>query len=219
MKRLTSPLGSSLTLSLVLFLGLVALVYAQQPVRVTDSAGVDIPLMSSTIATHDTALGTITNVKGAVKFCRARASLPSAVSADDDGATALCNLFGSQATFLTANAYGGADGCDLISTASTNATNCKAQAATLYDLSGVNTTATLAYLRIYNLATSPTCSSAVGFVASFPIPASASGAALVRPFVMGRVFTTGIAWCITGGGSSTDNTNAPAGVYVTVSAK
>lgn len=203
----------------VLLLGLVALLYAQQPVRVTDSAGVDIPLMSSTLATHDTALGTITNVKGAIQFCRARSSLASNVSADDDGATALCNLAGSQATFLTANAYGGADGCDLISTASTNAFSCKAQAATLYDLSGVNTTATLAYLRIYNLATSPTCSSATGFVATFPIPASASGASLVRPFVAGRVFSAGIAWCITGGGSSTDNTNAPAGVYVTVSAK
>jgi hypothetical protein len=33
-------------------------------------------------------------------------------------------------------------------------------------------------------------------------------------FNIGKAFTTGIGFCITGGASSTDNTNAAAGVYV-----
>ncbi len=80
----------------------------------------------------------------------------------------------------------------------------------------LNTTTTVAYLRMYNLAAAPTCSSATGYVESIPVP-PASAAGLVGGFVaeqsFGQAYSTGIAYCLTGGGSSTDNTNAPAGIY------
>jgi len=105
-----------------------------------------------------------------------------------------------------------------ISTASTNATSIKGSAGTLTALNPVNTTTTIAYLRLYNLASAPTCSSATGYVATVPVPpAGASGGAGGIAAALGSgglTFSTGIAYCLTGGGSSTDNTNAPAGVYL-----
>jgi hypothetical protein len=106
--------------------------------------------------------------------------------------------------------------CNLVSAASTNATLCKATAGNVYGWRFVNTTGTLYYLRMYNLTTSPTCSSATGFVESIPIPASTSGAGFAFMEPMGEAYSTGISFCFTGGSSSTDNTNAATGVFGTI---
>jgi hypothetical protein len=115
-------------------------------------------------------------------------------------------------TLNSSTAYG------LQSAASTNATSVKGSAGTLTGMTLLNTTTTVYYLRMYNLASAPTCSSSTGFVRSWPIPpASTSGlVGGVSPHlpVGGTAFATGIAFCLTGGGSSTDNTNAATGVYV-----
>jgi hypothetical protein len=102
------------------------------------------------------------------------------------------------------------------SAASNNATNVKNAAGTVSTISVVNTTATIYYLRMYNLASAPTCSSATGFVNTIPVPASTSGAGIVIPITVPHSFTTGIGYCLTGGGSSTDNTNAATGVYINI---
>jgi hypothetical protein len=116
----------------------------------------------------------------------------------------------------TATTTDSASGCYLQSAASTNATNCKASSGNLYGVRAINTTATLYYLRLYNASGTPTCSSATGFIESIPIPASATGAgiAAITPVAIG--YSTGIAFCLTGGGSSTDNTNAATGIYLAV---
>ncbi len=98
------------------------------------------------------------------------------------------------------------------STASTNAQNCKPAGGFITGIRMVNTSATLGYLRLYNLAAAPTCSSATGFVESIPIPANASGAGLVD-VTAPVLYATGIGFCITGGGGNNDNTNAPAGIF------
>lgn len=103
--------------------------------------------------------------------------------------------------------------------ASTNATSVKGSAGTVYGMSLSNTTTTVYYLRMYNLSTSPTCSSSTGYVSTIPIPpAAAAGQVGGREITknIGQAFTTGIAYCITGGSSSTDNTNAATGVFVEV---
>ncbi len=106
--------------------------------------------------------------------------------------------------------------CYITSAASTNATNCKAGAGNVYNYSLINTTATVYYLRMYNLAVAPTCTSATGFVESIPIPASTAGAGIQRDHTNGQAFSTGIGFCLTGAGTSTDNTNAATGVYLTL---
>ena len=111
----------------------------------------------------------------------------------------------------------GASTCVVQSAASTNATNCKNAAGLIYGLEVVNTTSTIYYLRLYNLSTSPTCSSAAGFVRTVPIPhSSGAGAGIANFYTVGETYGTGIGFCLTAGGSSTDNSNAATGVYVTI---
>ena len=103
--------------------------------------------------------------------------------------------------------------------ASTNATSVKGSAGTVYHYTLTNTTTTIYYLRMYNLASAPTCSSSTGYVATIPIPpAAAAGGAGGReiPQNIGQAFTTGIGFCVTGGASSTDNTSAATGVFVEI---
>src|SRR6185503_8516574 len=81
--------------------------------------------------------------------------------------TANSNPWLAQPVPGTAN---GASTCVVQSAASTNATNCKASAGLLYGVEVINTTSTIYYLRMYNLSSSPTCSSATGFIRTIPIP-------------------------------------------------
>lgn len=120
------------------------------------------------------------------------------------------------APVTTPNTTNTASRCILVSAASTNATNCKNAAGNVYGFRFVNTTGTIYYLRMYNLTTSPTCSSATGFIESIPIPASTSGAGFAFMEPMGEAYSTGISFCFTGGSSSTDNTNAAVGVFGTI---
>jgi hypothetical protein len=87
----------------------------------------------------------------------------------------------------------------------------------LYGVEVINTTSTLYYLRLYNLSSSPTCSSATGFIRTIPIPhGTGAGAGIANFYTVGETYGTGIGFCLTGGGSSTDNTNAATGVYLTL---
>lgn len=128
-------------------------------------------------------------------------------------------LASNQSTIATQNVggtTGGSTPCVLQSAATTNATSCKASAGTVYGYRVINTTATLYYLRMYNLAAAPTCSSATGFVETIPIAASTAGAGISYANAIGEAYGTGVAFCLTGGGSSTDNTSAATGVYVSI---
>jgi hypothetical protein len=121
---------------------------------------------------------------------------------------------------LAPTATGGCTPGGMVTTASTNATSVKASAGTFCGGHAVNTTATVANLRWYNLSTAPTCSSATGYVTTTPIPANTAGAGLLLDWgTYGAAFTTGIAWCVTGGPTSTDATNAVAGVYINYATK
>lgn len=146
-----------------------------------------------------------------------RRDTPSTSSnANNDNSTVNTNSLGALYTQNIAGPAGGATPCYITSAASTNSTNCKGSAGTLYTIRAVNTTASLYYLRLYNLATAPTCSSATGFVETIPIPASATGAGYMSDVSVGEAFGTGLGFCLTGGGSSTDNTAAATGVYVSL---
>lgn len=105
----------------------------------------------------------------------------------------------------------------LTSAASTNSTSVKGSAGNVYGISVVNTTSTLYYLRMYNSSSAPTCSSATGFVESIPAPHNTgNGGGISRSWNVPQGYTTGIGFCITGGGSSTDNTSAATGLYLTI---
>jgi len=106
-------------------------------------------------------------------------------------------------------------------TASTNATNIKNAAGNIYSVVATNNSATINYLRFYNLSSAPTCSSATGFINQIAIPASTSGAGFVIPIPEGGwSYGTGIGICVTSGYSTTDTTNATASaISITVGYK
>jgi hypothetical protein len=105
-------------------------------------------------------------------------------------------------------------------TASTNSTELIGRAARLCDLTVVNTTTTIYYIHVYDVASAPTCTTTGSTLKhTFPIPpASASGGAsgIQRTVGVlgGEAYANGIGYCVTGGGGDGDNTNAAAGVYI-----
>lgn len=106
-------------------------------------------------------------------------------------------------------------GCSVVTAGTTLSTNCKASAGNLLGWWFINTTATVYYVRPYNLASGPTCSSATGvFGPSIPVPASTTGAGLIVLYPNGGIpFGTGLGLCATGGSATTDNTSSAAGVF------
>lgn len=115
----------------------------------------------------------------------------------------------------TAATIGGATPSLYISAATNNSTNLKASAGTLYSAVVINTTATLKFIRFYDSASAPTCTSATNAVFYSPIPAnSTTGAGFVIPMPVGANFASGIGWCITGAAGTTDNTSTAVGDVV-----
>lgn len=101
-----------------------------------------------------------------------------------------------------------------LSAATNNATSVATGALTVWDLQLINTTATVVYFRFYDSAVSPTCSSATGVIFGVAVPASATGNGLVPSFPVGKVFISGIAYCLTGAVADNDNTNAVTGIQI-----
>jgi len=75
---------------LIFFLTLIAApLWAQQPVKLVDNTGTDVPLATTTEGQHDVAL-TPASTKALLDMCRASTATPSSVSADDDAVLAWC---------------------------------------------------------------------------------------------------------------------------------
>jgi hypothetical protein len=111
---------------------------------------------------------------------------------------------------------GGETSFHVLSAASNNATLVSTGAHTLYDLEIVGTNTAVADVRIYDSASSPTCSSATGVIRNYPvITTSGLESGVVVPIPpQGIKITNGLAYCITGANADNDNTNAPTGVNV-----
>lgn len=129
------------------------------------------------------------------------------------------NSYPFLASASTATTTAGLSTCYTASAASTNSTNCKGSAGNIYAIHLTNTTTTTYYLRLYNSSSAPTCSSSTGFIET--VPALGAPSASANGGINGRegwpqAFSTGISFCFTGGGSSTDNTNAATGTTITI---
>jgi hypothetical protein len=159
--------------------------------------------------------GGVLSMAGAVR----RDTLASSSGTSGDNSTINTTSDGALWVAPVAATNGGTTPCYLSSAATTNSTNCKASAGQLYGFDLMNTTTTVYYLRLYNLSTAPTCSSSTGFIRSIPVPpASVAGGVggVVRDLSLGETYGTGLGFCLTGGGGSTDNTSAATGVYITL---
>jgi len=116
----------------------------------------------------------------------------------------------------TASSTGGATPTHVVSTASTNATAIKTTGGTVYSVTGINTNATTAFLKLYDVATgTPTCNTST-VVATYPMVQNVPFSA---PSIVGKNFVNGIGLCITGAIADNDNTNATTGIAVSVDFK
>lgn len=107
----------------------------------------------------------------------------------------------------------------LPSAANTNTTNVKASAGTLYSVTVTQSTTTAMELKLYNLASAPTCSSATGVVDIIPIPSNATSPGFHLTYPVGRAFATGISFCLVAFGNpaaTTDTGNAVVGATVSM---
>jgi hypothetical protein len=98
-----------------------------------------------------------------------------------------------------------------VSAASNNSTLVAAGLHVLYAVNLTNTNAATAYVRFYDLATAPTCTSATGVKLSFTLLQSKP---VARFNLLGNHFANGISYCVTGAFGDTDNTNATTGISI-----
>lgn len=190
-------------ISALLLLTIMAIAFAQQSGSIGELRGV-VDGTGHLLVSTDTS-DSVTAAQGGLWTVDAVVTNTPTVIVDNIGPT-------SGSAYAT-------DSCYHVTTASTNAINCKASAANFYGVRAVNASGTIAYLRLYNLAVAPTCSSATGFIESVPIPAAAGGFPTVALEIIPTQYGTGIGFCVTGGGTSTDNTNAVAGTYIKIKYK
>jgi hypothetical protein len=98
---------------------------------------------------------------------------------------------------------GGATSFTLVSAATTNATLVKNAAGTLLMLVATNSTASVAFLKLYNKASAPTVGTDVP-VLTFMLPAN--GGITVPIPAVGIAFATGIGFAVTGAATTADTT-------------
>ena len=107
----------------------------------------------------------------------------------------------------------------LLSAASNNATNVKSTPGVVYDITITQTTTTLGDLRLYDSASSPTCSSATGVIGNWAVQSNAVSPGMHLTFPVGKVFANGISFCLTGAVADNDNTNFVTGAQVNMDYK
>lgn len=106
------------------------------------------------------------------------------------------------------------------SASGTNSTLVRAGGVQLNLIAATNSTATVYYLKIYDLAVAPTCGTSVP-VLKFAIPVAAAGGQLTVPAANlgGLQFFNGVGFCLTGLIADSDTTTAAAGVTLNFGVK
>lgn len=107
--------------------------------------------------------------------------------------------------------YPAATAFSVISAATTNASSVRNAAASLFEISVSNPTATPVFVKLYNKSSAPTVGTDVPILT---IPVPANGLINMDFGATGKRFSTGIAMAITGAIAATDTTSAVAGVQV-----
>lgn len=114
----------------------------------------------------------------------------------------------NQTTFpvnLVPVAAGGLTVSSVLLSTTTNATLLSTQARQLYKVEGFNVSSLPAFVKIYNLSSTPTAGSSLVFI-NYTIPNSTAGAGLATEYVNGVPLGTGLGYTVTSSMSSSDTT-------------
>lgn len=108
-------------------------------------------------------------------------------------------------------------------TASNNSSNIKPSPGNLCSIAvfndGTGSATAVNYLKIYDSASAPTCSSATNIKHVIPIPVSATVGGLIWSIAINESYSNGIGFCVVSTGADTGNGNAQTGIYVEASYK
>lgn len=111
---------------------------------------------------------------------------------------------------------GGSLQTHILSTASTNSNLIgTAVSHILFDIVGINTNATTAFLKFYDKAVAPTCNTDV-VLGTYPL---IQNIPVVVSSQVGKQFSLGIGLCITAGIADNDNANATTGIAISLAYK
>jgi hypothetical protein len=104
-----------------------------------------------------------------------------------------------------------------LSGASNNATLVKGSGGIVYNVTAVNSSTTIYYLKLYDKATAPTCGTDTP-VLTYPVPfvSGNAGGTLNVSIPVGVGFTNGIGFCLVANAADNDNTNAATGVTISL---
>jgi len=100
-----------------------------------------------------------------------------------------------------------------LSTASTNSTLVQAGLTTVKAIVPINTTATIAFLKLYDKATAPTCGTDTPKW-RIPVPVTTSPQVIIVLTPQGISFTNGFGFCLTGAIADNDSSNSVTGVAI-----
>ncbi len=182
----------------------------------TDTGSCNINAKLSRIAERLTALLVATAVTIADGADVTQGAIADAAYAGSGSTTVIGALKGIYAIAATSSTIvptttGGLSSYFLQPTASDNHANIKNGAGQVYRIVATNNSATINYLRLYDIASGFNgCGSATSLITQIAIPASTSGAGFVDNNTMGITFATGISICVTSGYATNDTTNATA---------
>jgi len=99
------------------------------------------------------------------------------------------------------------------SVAAVDSQNCRNRSGRFLGLRMVNMSGMPAFLKLYNLATPPICTSANGLQEIIPIPNAGMNPSGIVDISSNYFYNTGLGYCLVGAGTAVDNSPPPAGVY------
>jgi hypothetical protein len=106
------------------------------------------------------------------------------------------------------------------SAANTNATEVIIGKTQIRYIVAVNQTATVNYLKLYDVATAPTCGTTTPVLFKVALPASTSNPVVLQiPIPDGMQFQNGVGMCLTGAVADNDSSNAVTGIIINFGVK
>lgn len=152
--------------------------------EVTDGSSNNVPVVS------------IGDGSAAANLAAVKAASTAAATTDP---AVVVSLSPNSPASLAAAATGGATPFTLNSAASTNSTNVKSAAGTLYHISVQNKSSAEEFLIFFNASSAPTCTGTAVYTIQVPAVTSTGNAVggVVEDFAVGMNFSTGIGFCAT----------------------
>jgi hypothetical protein len=156
---------------------------------------------------------TVTGQSGNLVFGSVSSAVPTYASTTVNSISV--DLAGGLRSALVPTTAGGLSVSSVVLSNTTNATNIKTSGGQVYKVEGFNVSTAVAFLKMYNLSSTPTAGTTTA-ITIYTIPCSSQGAGLASEITNGIAYATGIGYTVTSSMTSSDTTALPTANAVTV---